>query len=69
MDILPVSHGDRDSKLPHYAVVDLDKFPEGSTSMSVFWKVPFIKRVKLLFTGNLETSFQASSVPSMRIDT
>ena len=41
---------------------------DGYTSMSVFWKVPFVKRIKLLLTGNLETSFLTSSVPSLRVD-
>ena len=68
MDILPIGHGERDSKLGHYNVVSLDKFPDGYTSMSVFWKVPFVKRIKLLLTGNLETSFLTSSVPSLRVD-
>ena len=68
MDILPTGHGERDSKLRHYYVVDLDGFPNGCTSMSVFWKVPFVKRIKLLLTGNLETSFLTSSVPSLRVD-
>ena len=68
MDILPTGHGERDSKLRHYYVVDLDEFPDGRTSMSIFWKVPFIRRIKLLLTGNLETSFLTCSVPRLRID-
>ena len=64
----PIAHGERNSNKLHYRVVDLPQMPEGSNSVTIFWKVSFFSRVKLLFSGRLQTSFLAHSVPRMRVE-
>ena len=68
MDIKPIAHSDRFTNALHYHVVDLPKMPEGKNSVKIYWKVPFLKRLKLLLTGRLRTSFKYYTVKPMRID-
>ena len=68
MDIRPTAHADRLTVKLHYHVVDLPEMPHHKNSVTIYWNVPFLKRIKLLFNGTLQTSFQYHSVKPMRID-
>jgi len=67
-DIKPLSHGERKTTSLHYHVVDLPEMPEGFNSVTIFWSVPMLSRLKLLLTGKLQTSFKTHSVVPLRID-
>jgi hypothetical protein len=65
---MPVGHGERKTDATHYHIVDLPAMPAGANSVVMSWKVPIIKRIKLLFVGRVQTSFKYHSVKPMRID-